>query len=167
MYAFSAKWSSVFVMELLLFVTTLPKVCLLVSCFILVLGLTSMEFDPCLDWKTYYGLPNKYCNWTYCFLCVSWQKTLHFGNKADLKWGLNNFDYNSICIPPAHVDDVLLFYTNLRHSLWFSSCHHQTVYLQVAPKLIRSMLCSVICNYVIGLPKLHNLFQFFFVHSHW
>jgi len=40
--------------ESLLFVSTLPKVCLLVSCFILVLGLTCMEFDPCLYWIMYY-----------------------------------------------------------------------------------------------------------------
>jgi len=37
-----------------------------------------------------------YFNYFCLFFSLQTTKSVHFGNKADLQWGLNNFDYNSV-----------------------------------------------------------------------
>ncbi len=50
------------------------------------------------------------------------------------------------CLPLAHADDVLLFYSNMRRIVRVNRCHHRTVYTHVVTMFIRSMLHSVTCN---------------------
>ncbi len=60
----------------------------------------------------------------------------------------------SFCLPQAHADDVLFFYSNVHRSIQVNRCHHRTVYIHVVVKFIRSMAHSVTCNDLIGLIKL-------------
>ncbi len=61
--------------------------------------------------------------------------------------------HHAFCLPLAHADEVLFFYSNVHRSVRLNRCPHLTVYMHVVPKFIRSMSHSVTCNDLIGLLK--------------